>query len=101
MIRKGSVTAKVLLRNYVDAGSDLTNANDIYKGFHYALSAANSKMAVTDIDKKQVKLEEIPFIIQFYSCKFQDNTIKIWRYFDIGEGVEVPYSDSTEIVSGA
>ena len=52
MIRKDSVTAKVLLRNYVDAGSDLKNANDIYKGFHYALSAANSKMAVTDIDKE-------------------------------------------------
>ena len=45
--------------------------------------------------------EEIPFITQYHSFKFQEDTIKIWRYFDIGEGVELPYSDSVEVISGA
>ena len=45
--------------------------------------------------------EEIPFITQYHSFKFQEDTIKIWRYFDIREGVELPYSDSIEVISGA
>ena len=45
--------------------------------------------------------QEIPFITQYHSFKFQADTIKISRYFDIGEGVELPYSDSIEVISGA
>ena len=44
--------------------------------------------------------QEILFITQYHSFKFQGDTIKIWRYFDIGEGVEVPYFDSIEVISG-
>ena len=88
----------------MDAGNDLANANDIYSGLHYASGVANVKVAVIDIDKKKigkVVAEEIPFITQYHSFKFQEDTIKIWRYFDIGEGVELPYSDSIEVISGA
>ena len=44
--------------------------------------------------------QEIPFITQYHSFKFQEDTVKIWRYFDISEGVEVLYSDSIEVISG-
>ena len=53
---RGSATAKALLRNYVDAGNKLTNANDISSGLHYALEVANTKVAMTDIDKKMDKV---------------------------------------------
>ena len=46
-------------------------------------------------------VQEIPFITQYHSFKFQEDTVKIWRYFDISEGVEVPYSDSVQVISGA
>ena len=41
-----SATAKAFLRNYVDAGNDLANANDIYSGLHYISGVANAKKAV-------------------------------------------------------
>ena len=100
---RDSATAKALLRNYVDAGNDLANANDIYSVLHYASGVANTKVAVIDIDTKigKVVAQEIPFITQDHSFKFPEDTIKIWTYFDIGEGVEVPYFDSIEVLSGA
>ena len=78
-----SATAKALLRKYVDAGNDLANANDIYSGLHYASGVANAKVAVIDIDKKvgKVVAQEIPFITQYRSFKFQEDTIKVWRCF--------------------
>ena len=81
-----SVIAKALLRNYVDAGNDLADANDIYSGLHYVSGVANAKVAVIDIDNKigKVMAQEIPFTTQYNSFKFQEDTIKIWRYFDIG-----------------
>ena len=81
----------------------LANVNDIYSALHYASSIANAKVAVIDIDKEVSKVvaQEIPFITQYHSLKFWEHAIKIWRYFDIGEGVEVPYSDSIEVISGA
>ena len=100
---RDSATVKALLRNYVDAVNDLANANDIYSGLHYALSVTNAKVAVIDIDQKirKVAAQEIPFTTQYHSFKFQEDTIKIQRYFDIGEGVEVPCFDSIEVISGA
>ena len=99
---RGSATAKTLLRSDVAAGNGLANANDICNGLHFASGFANAKVAVIDIDKKMGKVvtQEIPFITQYHSFKFQDDTIKIWRYFDIGEGVEMPYFDSIEVTSG-
>ena len=74
-----SATAKALLSKYVDAGNDLANANDIYSGLHYASGVANAKVAMIDIDKKvgKVVAQEIPFITQYHSFKFQEDTIKI------------------------
>ena len=40
---KESATAEALLRNYMDAGNELANANDIYAGLHYASGVANTK----------------------------------------------------------
>ena len=65
-----------MLRNHVDVGNELANANDIYSGLHYALGVANAKVAVIDIDKVA---QEIPFITQYHSFQFQKDTIKIWR----------------------
>ena len=39
---RDSATTKALLRNYLDAGNDLANANDIYSGLHYASGVANA-----------------------------------------------------------
>ena len=50
-LRCGCFLNKALLINYVDAGNNLANANDIYSGLHYASSIANAKVAVIDIDK--------------------------------------------------
>ena len=78
-----SATAKALLRKHVDAGNNLANANDIYSGLHYASGVANAKVAMIDIDKKvgKVVAQEIPFITQYHSFKFQEDTIKVWRCF--------------------
>ena len=40
-------------------------------------------------------------MMQYHSFKFQEDTIKSWRYFDIGERVQVSYFDSIEVISGA
>ena len=44
--------------------------------------------------------QEVPLITQYHPFKFQEDTNKICKYFDIGEGVEVPYSDSIKVISG-
>ena len=43
---RDSATAKALLRNYVNSGTDLTNAK--YSDLHYATSVVNAKLAAID-----------------------------------------------------
>ena len=98
---RDNATSKASLRNYVDARNDLANANDIYSGLCYA-SGVSGKVAVIDIDKKnRQSCGTRNTITQYHSFKFQEDTIQIWRYFDIDEGVEVPYFDSIKVTSGA
>ena len=81
---RASAIGKTLLRNYVDAGNDLANANDIYSGLHYTLGVSG-KVAVIDIDTKigKVVAQEIPLLSIILSnfkrikLKFGDNLMLV------------------------
>ena len=100
---RDSAAAKTVLRSYVDAGNDIQSAEDIYNGLHYASGVCNAKVGVIEIDRSKTEFlaQDVPGIMQYHSFEFNDNHIKFWRYFDVGEGVAIPYSKKVIFVSGA
>ena len=45
-----SAAAKSLLRSFIDAGNDITTANDIYKGLQYGFGLKNASVSVKEYD---------------------------------------------------
>ena len=83
-----SAAAKSLLRSFVDAGNDITTANDIYKGLQYGFSLKNALVGVREYGNSATILSasKIQKTSQYHSFQFPDAGIQMWRYFQVGEG---------------
>ena len=64
-------------------------------------------MSVVEMDKSECSLEQskIPNIQSFHSVQFEDNGMKFWQYFNVGNGQFIPHSELTfhsglEVISG-
>ena len=88
-----SVAAKNI-RSYIDTGNDLLTAEDINKSLHYGYGMRSSEIAIGEIQIKDVVLEgpKIPNINNFHFFKFNDNHMKMWRYYQISEGKREEYN---------
>ena len=88
-----SAAAKSLLRSFVDAGNDITTANDIYKGLQYGFGLKNASVGVKEYDNSATILSasKIQKISQYHSFQFSDTGIQMWRYFQVSEGENIPF----------
>ena len=85
-----SATAKSL---FVDAGNDATTANEIYKKLQYEFGLKNASVGEIEYDNSATILpaSKIQKISQYHSFQFSDAGIQMWRYFQVGEGENIPF----------
>lgn len=97
-----SAAAKLVMRSYVDAGNNVLSASDIHDALHYGSGLKDSKVCVIEINPESVKVEgqKIKNISHYHSVEFKEDKMTFWRYFDVGEGVDVAYSEM-HVASGA
>ena len=88
-----SAVANSLLRSFADVGNDITTANDIYKGLQYGFGLKNASVCVTEYGNSVTILlaSKIQKISQYHSFQFSDAGIQMWRYFQVGEGENIPF----------
>ena len=88
-----SAGAKSLIPSFVDAGNDVNSSEDVAKVLNYGSGLRNFAVAGANIEiKSKTTGITIPSVKSFCSFEFHETKMKIWRYFDIGEGLERPYN---------
>lgn len=92
-----SAIAKKYMNRFVNSGKDVISAEDIKSAILFHGGPDNVKVSVAEIDKTECSLEQskIPNIQSFHSIEFEDNGMRFWQYFDVGEGQFIPYSELT------
>ena len=80
----------------MNSGKDIISSEDIKNAilFH---RGSWKRQSVVEIDKSERSVEqsEIPNIQSFHSVQFEDNGMKFWQYFNVGNGQFIPYSELT------
>lgn len=91
---RDSASAKAVIRSFVDSGNDLITAEDIYKAMHYGYGVKNAEVSVVEIDKMSTSIDgpKIKNISNFHSIEFNETSMTMWRYFNIGKGIKQPYN---------
>ena len=77
----------------LDAGNDMTTANDIYKGLHYGFDLKNISVVVMEYDNSATILSasKIPKTSHYHLLQFFDAGIQMWWYFYVGESETIPF----------
>ena len=72
----------------------MLTATDIYDALHYGRGIRNTKVSVIESNFEESKIvgTEIKNISSYQSIVFHPDSMKMYRYFDVGIGVSVPYS---------
>ena len=88
-----SASTKTKIRSYVDAGNDLVTAEYVGKAVKYGFGAKNGMISVARVENAELSGLKIPNISCYHSYKFEDEYMVLWRYYDIGSRVKVPYNN--------
>ena len=96
-----SAGGKTVINSYVNAGNDVLSAVDIYNALQYGSGVRNAKASVVEIDSSTSDLSgpSIPAINSYHSVQFNNDHMKLHRYFNIGKGTIVKYSDQSNFSS--
>ena len=88
-----SAGAKSLICSFVDAGNDVNSYEDFGKVLKYGSRLGNYVTAVANIEmKSKITATTMPLVKSFHSFQFHETQMKMWRYYDNGEGLERPYN---------
>ena len=92
-----SAAARNIINSFVNAGNDLTTAEDVYTALHYGNGLSNAKVSVLQINGSKTLLSGkiIKNVSSYHSIQYFAEHMKLWRYFDIGNGVNQLYSGTT------
>ena len=92
-----SATAKSCICNYVDNGHDLLNADDVISALHCGSGIQDAEVCVVEIDSSVATITQAKMLSfqNYHSIKFEDKGMVLWRYFDVDEGIKIPYSGVT------
>ena len=95
-----SAGAKSVINSFVNSGSDLVSANDLHDALHYGKGIRNTKACILEVNLEQSTLQGLPIkgISTFHSVQFFKKHMKLQRYYNIGPGVVVNYSDQSKFV---
>ena len=72
-------------------------ADDVFHALHYGNGIRNAQVGVIEIDlEKSVLVRvEVKNISSYHSVKLFDTHMKMYKYFNIGPGVRVEYTDKS------
>ena len=95
-----SAGAKAVINSYVASGSGpigskVESADDICRALHYGNGIKNAEAGVIEIDLSKSTLSgtEVKNISAYHSIQLFSTYVKMYRYYDIGPGVQVKYTD--------
>ena len=96
-----SASAKAVIRSYIDAGNDLMSSLDVFNSMHYGSGVKDAMVCVAEIDDAKASLTgaKVKNFTAYHSIMFEEDGMRMWRYFDVGEGIFQPYLD-VKFVSG-
>ncbi len=86
------------LRAYVNSGGDLLCAMDLKKALEECpIKIKGAKYAVVELvypeEEKRGRKQKVPSIQNFHSFQYEESGIRCWRYFEIGPGSLIPYTE--------
>ena len=92
-----SAVAKNLIRSFVDARHNWFSASVIFYGLQLANGMKDTKVGVAKTDKylSVINGKTIRDISLYHSLAFHENGMRFWRYFNVGAGVIILYSNSS------
>ena len=87
-----SASAKTIIRSYVDAGNDLTSAEDVFNAMRYGFGVKDA-ICVAEINCKisSVSGPKVGSFASYHSIKFTEDGMKLWIYFNVGNGIFQPF----------
>ena len=85
------------MNRYINSGKDVISAEDIKNAILFHGGRGNVKVSVAEINKSECSLEQskIANMQSFHSVQFENNGMKFWQYFNVGNGQFIPYSELT------
>ena len=92
-----SAGAKRVINSYLESGQDVMTADDVYEALHHGSGLRNSQVCVLEVNSDESSLSgpTIKGINSYHSAVFYDDHYALYRYYNIGGGKTVKYSDST------
>ena len=96
-----STSAKAVIRSYIDAGNDLMSSQDVFGVMHYGFGVKDAMVCVAEVDCARASItgSKVNSFTLYHSIQFEEDGMRMWRYFDVGEGIYHPYMD-VEFTSG-
>ena len=88
---RDNATARRKHRMYVNAGHDITTAEEMKKAMLYEGGISNGHVAVAEMEGGELGALCIPAINNIHSVEYHENHMTVWRYYGIGKGHEVQY----------
>ena len=86
-----SAGAKLLIQSYADASHDLVSVEDVADDLKYGSELKNSTVSVVSIrNSAAIMGMKIQKIKSFHSFEFNELHMKIWQYFNVGQGLVRP-----------
>ena len=96
-----SASAKAVIRSYIDAGNDLMSSLDVFNAMHYGFGVKDAKVCVAEVDSARASItgSKVNSFTSYHSIQFEEDGMRMWRYFNVGKGLHHPYMD-VEFTSG-
>ena len=90
-----SAAIKSILHSYVDSGNNILQAEDIHQALGGGAKLNNTKVVVIAIDSNNSVLtgDKIKNFPNFHSILFHEESMTLWRYFEIGKGMTRQYNN--------
>ena len=90
-----SATLKSLVSSYINAGSDIITAEDVFATLHYGNFLKHSQVCVAEISEEDTILQEkgIKKFSDIHSVSFKKDHMVLYQYYDIGSGIIEPYGN--------
>lgn len=95
-----SAGAKAVINSFVSNGSKVECADDICKALHYGNGIKNAAAGVLEVDVSKSALSGTAMknISAYHSIQFFNTYMKMYRYYNVGPGVTVNYTDESKFV---
>lgn len=86
---------KAHIRRYVNEKNDVTTAEDMKKAIESHGGLKGCRVCVVELDssKDLPDTNKIPGISLLYNFSYEDDGIRTWKAYEIGEGLLLPYTD--------